>query len=185
MDNFNSDKIDESYIERALKLADGNPRLLEWLNNEVLSGDAINTKLSQYENRSEEWKEKIIWELENQPKLQLDEVIERVISPLLVYEIPVPLSALSVLSELISCYQEQLKRAINLGLIEVSLEPDETKQIYRVSRILPHIIPTIRLPEKPKVYSLYRKASDKHFLENISSSPISIPRTTSFLLWVS
>jgi hypothetical protein len=32
--------------------------------------------------------------------------------------------------------------------------------LYRVSRILPQIIPTIQLPEAPEVYSLYRKASE-------------------------
>jgi hypothetical protein len=83
--NFNSPNIDESYIERALKLADGNPRLLEWLNNEVLSANDINTQLTKYENSPEGWKEKVIWELENQPKLQLDEDIEKIVSRCLIY----------------------------------------------------------------------------------------------------
>jgi CHAT domain-containing protein len=158
LENFNSDKIDESYIERALKLADGNPRLLEWLNDEVLSADDINTQLTKYENSPEGWKEKVIWELENQPKLQLDEDIEKIVSRCLIYEIPVPLSALEVVCESISGYQQLLKRARELGLIEVSHEPEK---LSYVSRIHPRINPNIRLPEPPDVYSLYRKAHDK------------------------
>jgi hypothetical protein len=136
LENFNSDKIDESYIERALKLADGNPRLLEWLDDKVLSADDINTQLTKYENSPEGWKEQVIWELENEPKLQLDEDIEKFISRCLIYEIPVPLSALEVVFESISGYQQLLKRARKSGLIEVSHEPEE---LYYVSRIHPRI----------------------------------------------
>jgi hypothetical protein len=156
--NFNSDNIDGSYIERARKMAAGNPRLLEWLDDEVLSTDDINTQLTKYENSPEGWKEKVIWQLESQPKLQLDKDIEKVISNCLIYEIPVPLSALEVLCEWISGDREQLKRAIKSGMIEVSHEPEE---LYYVSRIHPRINPNIRLPEAPDVYSLYSKAHDK------------------------
>ena len=156
--NFNSDNIDESYIERALKLADGNPRLLEWLDDKVLSTDDINTQLTKYENSPEGWKKQVIWELESQPKLQLDKDIEKLISRCLIYEIPVPLSALEVVFESISGDREQLKRALELGLMEVSHEPE---QLYYVSRIHPRINPNIQLPEAPKVYSLYQKAHDK------------------------
>jgi CHAT domain-containing protein len=158
LENFNSDKIDESYIERALKLADGNPRLLEWLNKEVLSADDINTQLTKYENSPEGWKEQVIWELENEPKLQLDEDIEKFISRCLIYEIPVPLSALKVVCESISGHQGQLRRARKSGLIEVSHELEE---LYYVSRIHPRINPHIQLPVAPEVYCLYRKAHNK------------------------
>lgn len=36
LENFNAPELDEELEERALKLADGNPRLLEYLNDEVL-----------------------------------------------------------------------------------------------------------------------------------------------------
>lgn len=152
---FNSEKIDPNLIERAKTLADGNPRLLEWLNDEVLLESDAETQLSQYEASSQNWGEKIIWEKDDAPKLQIDKSIEKILSQCLVFEIPVPNRALEAV-----CNQ-QLSRAIELGLIEVSPEPKESDRVYRVSRILPHIIPSIQLPEGEDVYSLYQKAHDK------------------------
>ncbi|NEP80954.1 MAG: CHAT domain-containing protein, partial [Okeania sp. SIO3B3] len=76
LDNFNSGKIDEKLIERALKLADGNPRLLEWLDKDVLSCEDIEGKLSQLESNSEDWQGKVIW-----PELyaQIDKKIVQVL----------------------------------------------------------------------------------------------------------
>ncbi len=161
LENFDEEKVDEELIKRALNLADGNPRLLEWLNDEVLLAEDADVKLSQSEASPKNWKKKIIWELENQPKLQLDQTVEKIISHCLVFEIPVPREALEAVCDLIPDYQEEFSRAIELGLIEVSPEPEEPDRVYRVSRILPHIIPKIRLPEAPKVYSLYHKANEK------------------------
>ncbi|WP_193200668.1 CHAT domain-containing protein [Nostoc sp. MG11] len=155
---FNSEDIDRNLIEQAKTLADGNPRLLEWLNDEVLLGEDAETKLSQYEASSEGWKEKLIWFKENTPKLQIDnKSVERIISHCLIFEIPVPRQALEAVCE---SNKEQLSPAIELGLIEVSPEPDESKRLYRVSRILPNIIPNIQLPKPPQVYSLYQKAHE-------------------------
>ncbi|MGB5632121.1 MAG: GUN4 domain-containing protein, partial [Waterburya sp.] len=159
--NFDEAKADENLIKRALKLANGNPRLLKWLNDEVLLAEDVDSKLSQYEANPEKWKGKIIWERENQPKLQLDETVEKLLSWCLVFKIPVPREAMEAVCENISQYKEHLSRAIELGLIEASSEPEESNRVYHVSRILPHIISTIRLPEAPVVYSLYRKAHEK------------------------
>ncbi len=57
-------------------------------------------------------------------------------------------------------YQQQLQRGQKLGLIEISPEIQEENQVYYVSRILPHIIPNIRLSEAPEVYSLYKNAHE-------------------------
>ncbi|NES70398.1 MAG: hypothetical protein F6K24_36880, partial [Okeania sp. SIO2D1] len=46
---------------------------------------------------------------------------------------------------------------------EVSSEVEESERVYRVSRILPRIISSIKLPEVPEVYSLYEKGSEKLF----------------------
>ncbi|QFS51932.1 GUN4 domain-containing protein [Nostoc sphaeroides] len=156
LDNFNSDRTDKKLIERALKLADGNPRLLEWLNLDVLSKENVDSELSKFEASSDDWKSKIIWITDDAPKLKIDSSTEKIVSRCLVFEIPVPMTALEAV-----CKREQLNRAIQLGLIEVSPEPDESKRVYLVSRIIPHIIPTIHLPEAPGVYSLYQRASDK------------------------
>ncbi|WP_063800871.1 CHAT domain-containing protein [Mastigocoleus testarum] len=155
---FDSEETALSLIDRAKTLADGNPRLLEWLNDEVLLGEDAETKLTQLEANPGEWKGKIIWE---ELYKQLDPPIKRILSQCLVFEIPVPMQALEAVCDSISGYKEQLERGIELGLIEVSPEADESKRVYRVSRILPHIIPSIKLPEEPKViYNLYHKAHE-------------------------
>ncbi|MCG6137731.1 MAG: GUN4 domain-containing protein [Nostoc sp. LLA-1] len=159
LEAFNSDK-NKKLIERALQLADGNPRLLEWLNHDVLSKEDADSQLSKFEASSEGWREKIIWETEDAPQLKIDQSIEKIVSRCLVFKIHVPMSALEAVCESIPDYKEQLNRAIGLGLIEVSPEPDE-KRVYWVSRILPHIIPSIHLPEGTESYFLYQKAHDK------------------------
>ncbi|WP_287524758.1 GUN4 domain-containing protein [Okeania sp. SIO2C2] len=160
LENFNSGKVDKKLIERALKLADGNARLLEWLDNEVLVCEDIEGKLSQLECSSEDWQGKIIW---SELYAQIDKKIVRVLSHCLVFEIPVPMSALEAVCESIYGAQEQLNRSIDLGLIEVSSEVEESERLYRVSRILLRIISSIKLPEVPEVYSLYEKGSEKLF----------------------
>lgn len=156
LEAFNSEKIDKNLIEKALRLADGNPRLLEWLNDEVLSKEDADSRLSELEASPDDWKGRIIWE---ELYEQIDSPLERILSHCLVFEIPVPWPALEAVCESISGYREQLGRALKLGLIEVSPEPDESQRVYRVSRILPYIMPSIRLPELSEVfYTLYRKA---------------------------
>ena len=160
LDNFNSGKIDEKLIERGLKLADGNARLLEWLDKDVFGCEDIEGKLSQLESSSEDWQGKIIW---SELYAQIDEKIVWVLSHCLVFEIPVPMLAFEAVCESIYGYQEQLNRGIDLGLIEVSSEVEESERVYRVSRILPRIISSVKLPEVPEVYSLYEKGSEKLF----------------------
>ncbi|NEP84867.1 MAG: GUN4 domain-containing protein, partial [Okeania sp. SIO3B3] len=126
----------------------------------VLSCEDIEGKLSQLESNSEDWQGKVIW-----PELyaQIDKKIVQVLSHCLVFKIPVPMSALEAVCESISGHQEKLNQAIDLGLIEVGSEVEESDRIYRVLRILPHIISSIKLPEVPDVYSLYEKGSEKLF----------------------
>ena len=158
LEHFKFDKIDKNLIERALNLADGNPRLLEFLNDEVLSQANIEEKLNQLETHPEDWKGKIIW---SELYEQIDKPLEKILSHCLVFEIPVPREALEAVCESLSDYTEQLERAIELGLIEVSSEIEESERVYRVSRILPQIFPSIQLPEESKNYEPYRKGSEK------------------------
>ncbi|WP_237396533.1 GUN4 domain-containing protein [Okeania sp. KiyG1] len=160
LENFNSGKIDEKLIERALKLADGNPRLLEWLDKDVLACKNIDAKLTEHESSSEDWKWKIT---RSELYAQIDEKGIQVLSNCLVLEIPVPMLALDAVCESISGYQEKLNQAVDLGLIETGSEVEESERVYRVSRIVPHIISSIKLPEVPEVYSLYEKGSEKLF----------------------
>ncbi|MDC0832174.1 GUN4 domain-containing protein [Geitlerinema sp. CS-897] len=156
LEHFDPTQTDEGLIERAIALADGNPRLLEWLDDEVLAQPDAEARLTQLENSSEDWKGKIVWDELYQ---QIDQPLETILSLCLVYEIPVPMAALEAVCEEQSNYREQLQRAIALGLLEVSSDVEERDRTYRVSRILPRIIPSIQLPSDPeRLYSLYRKA---------------------------
>ncbi|WP_449417244.1 GUN4 domain-containing protein [Phormidium nigroviride] len=158
LEYFSPDKLSEDIRKRALSLADGNLRLLEFLNNEVLGKPDAAAKLTELEQSPELWKDKIIWEELYQ---LIDEPLQLVLSHCLIYEIPVPMTALEVVCAALPNYQQQLKRAQELGLMEISPDVQEENQVFRVSRILPHIIPHIRLPEAPKVYFLYKKAYEK------------------------
>ena len=158
LENFQSDKLPQDLRERALNLADGNPRLLEFLDNEILGKQDAEDKLTKLEQSPELWKEKIIWEELYQ---LIDKPLQKILSYCLIYEIPVPMVALEAVCNELPNYQQQLQSGLKLGLIEVSPEIEEENRVYRVSRILPHIITNICLPEVPTVYSLYQKASDK------------------------
>jgi CHAT domain-containing protein len=158
LEHFNSGKVEENLINRALKLADGNPRLLEFMNEEVLSQKNVEEKLDKFEASPEDWKGKIIWadlyEL-------IDEALQQILSYCLIYELSVPMAALEAVCDSLPDYKQQLQRGVGLGLIDMSPEAREVDRVYRVPRILPHIIPNIRLPEEPDVYFLYKKAHDK------------------------
>lgn len=158
LEHFSSGKLPEELREQALNLADGNPRLLEFLNNEILGERDALGKLKKLEESPELWKDKIIW---TELYELIDDSLQKILSYCLVYEISVPIVAWEAVCDELPNYQQQLQRGRELGLIEVSSEVKESNRVFRVSRILPHIIPTIRLPETPKVYSLYRKAHDK------------------------
>lgn len=146
LEHFSSDKIDKNYIERALTLADGNPRLLEWLNNEVLSSGDIDAKLQSFENESDvTWRDKIVWRLEEKPQLLTDEALEKVVSNCLIYEIPVPIEALEAVCQSVPNYLKKLKQGKDKGLIEV-IHNDDRETLYRASHIK-HINPHIELPK--------------------------------------
>ncbi len=158
LEHFSSDQLSQELRDQSLSLADGNPRLLEYLNDEVLGKPDAAAKLTELEQSPEQWKNKIIW-----PDLYklIDEPLQQVLSHCLIYEIPVPMEALEVVCAALPNYQQQLHRGRELGFIEISPDVQAENQVFRFSRILPHIIPNIRLPEAPEVYSLYKKAYEK------------------------
>lgn len=156
--NLSSDKIDESLRQRSLRLADGNPRLLEWLDKDVLSLENPEAKLSKLEVSSEEWKGKITWEELYQ---QIEKPLERVLSHCLVFDLFVPMSALEAVCQSISDYKQQLQRAIDLGFIETSSDAAESDRTYLVPKILNRIISDVQLPEEPEVYTLYRQGLEE------------------------
>jgi len=157
LNHFNSNSLPQDLRERALILADGNPRLLEFL-DEILGKSDSKAELTKLEQSPELWKEKVIWDELYQ---LIDEPLQKILSHCLVYEIPVPMAALEAVCESLPNYKQQLQRGIGLALIDVSSETEEGNRVYRASRILPHIMLSIKLPEEPEVYSLYQKASEK------------------------
>jgi hypothetical protein len=91
LENFASDRLPAHLRERVLDLADGNPRLLEFLNNDILGREDAEAKLIELETSPNLWKEKIIWEELYQ---LIDQPLQQVLSHCLIYEIPVPMGAL-------------------------------------------------------------------------------------------
>lgn len=114
-------------VNEALTLADGNPRLLEFLNE----------KLNQSEqelNRLKDYPDDLRQQVLTQELLeQVDQPLQKLLALGLVFQLPVPRTALEKLcAEKIddpACY---IDRAIALGLLEVSNKAD-----LRVPRILP------------------------------------------------
>ena len=157
LEHFKSGTIEPHLIDRALHLADGNPRLLEILNEQVLSQVNVEEKLNYFEANTDEWKVKIVWpDLHN----QIDKPLAKLLSRYLVFDLPVPMVAMEEVCASLSGYAEQLHQAIELGLIEVSAEAEESDRSYRVFRYLTRLFTDIQLPEAPAVYGLYKTAHE-------------------------
>jgi CHAT domain-containing protein len=159
--HFDQDEISKSLLDRALELAAGNPRLLEYLDNEVLSRDDVEEKLTELEQNPnpQEWQNQIIW-----PELYevIDKELRQVLSYCLVYNLPVPMFALEAVCKSLPNYQAQLQRGEGLSLIGRSGDSRPERQVYQVSRILPQIMPEVKLPEAEATrYQLFRIASQK------------------------
>ncbi|WP_013320604.1 CHAT domain-containing protein [Gloeothece verrucosa] len=164
LEHFSSGKIDKNYIERALNLADGNPRLLEWLNDEVLSSGDIDAKLRSFENETDvSWRDKIVWRLEEKPQLLTDEALEQVVSNCLIYNLPVPLEALEAVCQSVPNYQKKLQQGQDKGLIEV-IRNEDRETLYRASHIK-HINPHIELPKDASKLSTLEKTAVKTLTE--------------------
>jgi tetratricopeptide (TPR) repeat protein len=160
LDSFNGSwQFQPDLPERAKQAADGNPRLLEWLDkilqNSPKSPDAergVEMILQKMADKEKEFREDILAEelLKQQtPALRL------MLGKLLVYELPVPLAAISPICEDISSWESHKQRAEFLGLLEVTLT-NNTERLYRVPRILS---PLLEFPENPKGEELYKQAA--------------------------
>ena len=159
LEHFCSGRLSKKLLDWALKLADGNPRLLEFLNNKVLILDEQGAELKLTElEQSPELRDKIIW---SELYQHINEPLQQLLSYCLIYELPVPIVALEAVCESLPDYQQQLQRGINWGLTEINSEVKKENRVYLISRILPHIIANIQLPVAPHVYVLYRKAYEK------------------------
>ncbi|QFS43912.1 tetratricopeptide repeat protein [Nostoc sphaeroides] len=160
LDSFNGSwQFQPDLPERAKQAADGNPRLLEWLDqilqNSPKSPEAergVEMILQKMADKEKEFREDI---LAQELLKQQTPALRLMLGKLLVYELPVPLAAISPICEDISSWESHIQRAEILGLLEVTLT-NNTERLYRVPRILS---PLLEFPENPKGEELYKQAA--------------------------
>ncbi|MEQ9354481.1 tetratricopeptide repeat protein [Coleofasciculus chthonoplastes] len=168
-------QVEEALQAQAQRLADGNPRLLEWLDKVLLNLESPQLALKRGEKNTVaeilarleadpvELREKV---LAKELLKQIDQPMREMLSRGLVFELPVPREAFiavcrggfrdkltgntdnSEAKPALNNVDEYINLAIALGLLEVS--PDES---LRVPRILP-----LKLPEEAE--TLHRQAAE-------------------------
>ncbi|MBG1257806.1 tetratricopeptide repeat protein [Nostoc commune] len=156
--------------ERAKQAADGNPRLLEWLDKILQNSQnptpptaplpaseegymrGVEMILQKMADKEKEFREDILAQVLLK---QQTPALRQMLGKLLVYELPVPLAAIDPICEDISSWESHIQRAEILGLLEVTLT-NNTERLYRVPRILS---PLLEFPENPKGEELYKQAA--------------------------
>ena len=129
-------QVDEVLKSQAQKLADGNPRLLEWL-DKILQNTTVDVAaiLNRLAADPVELREQVLAEALLQ---QMDTTMREMLSRGLVFELPVPREALAIICNTIPNLEDfisrenYISRAVALGLLEVSHD-----EALRVPRILP------------------------------------------------
>ncbi len=139
-------QVDEALQSQARRLADGNPRLLAWLNDKIRQNSPLDQTaiLNRLEAEPVELREQVLAEA---LLVQIDRTLEEMLQRGLVFELPVPREAIAAVCESIPNLDKQINRAVALGLLEVS--PDQS---LRVPRILP-----LKLPEDAE--ALHKQAA--------------------------
>ncbi|MEH2393784.1 MAG: tetratricopeptide repeat protein, partial [Nostoc sp.] len=160
LDSFNGSwQFQPDLPERAKKAADGNPRLLEWLDkilqNSPKSPEAergVEMILQKMADKEKEFREDILAQVLLK---QQTPALRQILGKLLVYELPVPQAAIDPICEDISNWESHIQRAEILGLLEVTLT-NNGERLYRVPRILS---PLLEFSENPKGEELYKQAA--------------------------
>ena len=148
-------QVDETLQAKAQQLADGNPRLLEWLDKLLQSDGDVAAILDKLEVDSVELREQVLAEELLQ---QMDHTMREMLQLGLVFELPVPKEALESVCD-IADLGKYIDKAIGLGLLEVS--PDKS---LRVPRILPlKLLGDVDLCKKASqvLYQLWWEEADK------------------------
>ncbi|NES23244.1 MAG: tetratricopeptide repeat protein, partial [Symploca sp. SIO3E6] len=124
-------QVEEALQAEAKRLADGNPRLLEWLDKVLVDATVDQEVILQglAEENSVELREQVLAEELLQ---QINPPLREMLARGLVFKLPVPREALVTVCAGIPQLEQQLARAVSLGLLAVS--PDGG---LRVPRILP------------------------------------------------
>jgi tetratricopeptide (TPR) repeat protein len=121
--------VDRDLQTRAKAIADGYPRLLEWL-DKVLQDDRTDSEsiLAAMAGKQQEFLENI---LAAQLLAQQEPELLSLLARGTIFELPVPVVALRAMCEDIAGFDKHLERARSLGLLEVGL-----KGAVRVPRVL-------------------------------------------------
>ncbi len=125
--------------ERAKNAADGNPRLLEWLNQILLTRSvAISEIITKMQEAESEFRADILAEeLLNQQEKDLREMLRLG----LVFQVPVPRAAFTEICSKIRNLETHITRAISLGLLESIQSTPADGELLRVPRLLPLPVP--------------------------------------------
>jgi tetratricopeptide (TPR) repeat protein len=141
--------VDAELQAQAKTVADGNPRLLEWLDR-ILPDAATNQEpiLERMAAAETRFREDI---LAAEPLKQQSETLQAMLSRALVFDLAVPAAVLSALWQEVADPEPQRQRAEALGLLEVS-QPGGVRS-YRVPKILTPLLPDLPTPEAdPALY---------------------------------
>ncbi|MBN3894292.1 MAG: tetratricopeptide repeat protein [Nostoc sp. NOS(2021)] len=143
-------QVDEALKSQAQKLADGNPRLLEWL-NKILQNTTVDVAaiLNRLAADPVELREQVLAKALLE---QMDTTMREMLSRGLVFELPVPREALTAVCDTIPNLEHYISRAVALGLLEVSHD-----EALRVPRILPvQLVEDGEVLHKQAAEALYR-----------------------------
>ncbi|HEY9836833.1 MAG TPA: tetratricopeptide repeat protein, partial [Vampirovibrionales bacterium] len=144
-------EVDANLQERAKNAADGNPRLLEWLNQILLTRSvAISEIITKMQQAEAEFRTDILAEeLLNQQDKDLREMLRLG----LVFQVPVPRAAFTEICSNIRNLETHITRAISLGLLESIQSTPADGELLRVPRLLPLLLPADDQP-------LHRQAAE-------------------------
>lgn len=133
LDGFQSESgVGADIRRRAEAAADGNPRLLEWLNNVLLDPESDSDALmAAIEDKAEEFRESIF--LETLLGAQTEECRET-LAHLALFHVPIPVKVLQATCG-IPDINSHLERTTRVGLVEVSKTNNSLANGYYVSRI--------------------------------------------------
>ena len=139
--------------EHAIRVADGNPRLLEWLFKLLTESKLdLETILNEMDKKEAAFRESILAaELLKQQAVGLRQVLARA----LIFDHPVPKAAIEAICTDISSVDHHLERAAALGLIEITVLPGDVVH-YRVPRIL---LPLLKSEQPADQIALCQKAT--------------------------
>ncbi|MBI4747503.1 MAG: tetratricopeptide repeat protein [Acidobacteria bacterium] len=139
--------------EHAIRVADGNPRLLEWLFKLLTTpGLDLMTILAEMDKKEAAFRESI---LAAELLKQQSPVLRQVLARTLVFDHPVPKAAIEAICDDISGVDHHLERAATLGLIEITVLPGDVSH-YRVPRIL---LPLLKSEQPADQKALCQKAT--------------------------